>query len=141
MSASTAPPVSETPAPWDGHAAESASPGRAEGRAEIEARVPDFAELGQAAGKGGAAGSLDQLLDVTCTLTAELGRRKLSIAEVLKLNGGAILELDRSVSEPVDVMVQGVLLARGEVVVVEDRFAIRIKEIVDAKKRDGAAPR
>lgn len=102
---------------------------------QIEARVPDFAELAAANSSSAAAGSLDSLMDVTCTVTAELGRRKLSIADVLKFNVGAILELDRVVSEPVDVMVQGVLLARGEVVVVDDRFAIRIKEIVDAKRR------
>ncbi len=104
---------------------------------DVEARVPDFAELGPASAKAPTPGSLDHLLDVTCTVTAELGRRKLSIGEVLKLNAGAILELDRAISEPVDVLVQGVLLARGEVVVVDDRFAVRIKEIVDAKKREG----
>jgi flagellar motor switch protein FliN/FliY len=108
---------------------------------DIEARVPDFADLGAPSTKGAPAGSLDNLLDVTCTVTAELGRRKLTIGEVLKLNVGAILELDRAVSEPVDVMVQGTLLARGEVVVVDDRFAIRIKEIIDSKRRDAAPPR
>lgn len=101
---------------------------------EIEARVPEFAELaGNAAAHG--AGSLDQLLDVSCTVTAELGRLHLAIRDVLKLNIGSILELDRLVSEPVDVIVQGVRLARGEVVVVNDHFAVRIKEIVDPKKR------
>jgi flagellar motor switch protein FliN/FliY len=113
------------------------APARAAGKPDVEARVPDFAELGQAGATPAAPGSLDHLLDVSCTVTAELGRRKLSIGEVLKLNVGTILELDRMVSEPVDVLVQGVLLARGEVVVVDDRFAIRIKEIVDAKRREG----
>jgi flagellar motor switch protein FliN/FliY len=102
---------------------------------EVEARIPEFAELGGAAAPADAAGSLDHLLDVSCTVTAELGRLKMSIGEVLKLNGGSILELDRLVSEPVDIMVQGVLLAHGEVVVVNNHFAVRIKEIVDVKKR------
>jgi flagellar motor switch protein FliN len=101
---------------------------------EIEARVPEFAELAQAAPADGA-GSLDHLLDVNCTVTAELGRVRMSIGEVLKLSVGSILELDRLISEPVDILVQGVLLARGEVVVVNNHFAVRVKEIVDVKKR------
>lgn len=107
---------------------------RATPRPEIEARVPEFAELSGMA-QNGAAGSLDHLMDVSCTVTAELGRVKMSIGEVLKLNVGSILELDRLISEPVDILVQGVLLARGEVVVVNNHFAVRIKEIVDVKKR------
>lgn len=104
-------------------------------QADVEARVPDFAELRESA-EGPGAAPLDRLLDVDVTVTAELGRAILSIGDVLKLNIGSVLELDRPVSEPVDLMVQGVRLARGEVVVVDDCFAIRIKEIVvDAKKR------
>jgi flagellar motor switch protein FliN/FliY len=79
--------------------------------------------------------SLDSLLDVKVTVTADLGRTTRSIADILKLNVGSVLELDRLVTDPVDLMVQGVLLAKGEVVVVEDHFAIRIKEIVDPKRK------
>jgi flagellar motor switch protein FliN/FliY len=100
----------------------------------VEAHVPDFAEL-TPGGATTAPGSLDSLLDVTVTVTAELGRVTLPISEVLRLGLGSVLELNRSVSEPVDLMVQGVRLARGEVVVVDDRFAIRIQEIIDPKKR------
>ncbi len=101
---------------------------------EIEARLADFVPLTPAPGRE-AGGSLNQLLDVTCTVTAELGRAKLAIGDVLKLNIGSVLELDRSVSDPVDVLVQGVRLARGEVVVVNGHFAVRIKEVVETKKR------
>jgi flagellar motor switch protein FliN len=105
---------------------------------DLDVRIPEFADLspanaGEPTGQG--PGGIHHLLDVACTVTAELGRIKLSIGEVLKLNVGSVLELNRLISEPVDVLVQGVLLARGEVVVVNDRFAIRIKEIVDARKR------
>ncbi|HZU35177.1 MAG TPA: FliM/FliN family flagellar motor switch protein, partial [Gemmataceae bacterium] len=93
---------------------------------DVIAKVADFAELREAA-EGAGAASLDRLLDVDVTVTAELGRAMLSIGDILKLNIGSVLELDRPVSEPVDLMVQGVRLARGEVVVVEDCFAIRIK--------------
>jgi flagellar motor switch protein FliN/FliY len=99
----------------------------------VEAQVPDFAELAPAA--AAAANSLDHLMEVSCTVTAELGRTHLSIAEVLKLGVGSVVELDRMLSQPVDVLVQGVLLARGEVVVVNDQFAVRIKEIVEPRKR------
>jgi flagellar motor switch protein FliN/FliY len=100
----------------------------------VEARIPDFTELVPQASAGGN-GSLDNVLDVNCTVTAELGRLQLAIGEVLKLHLGSVLELDRLITDPVDVVVQGVRLARGEVVVVNDHFAIRIKEIVDPKKR------
>jgi flagellar motor switch protein FliN len=100
----------------------------------IEARLPDFTELVPQANSG-ANGSLETVLDVNCTVTAELGRLQLAIGEVLKLHLGSVLELDRLITDPVDVVVQGVRLARGEVVVVNDHFAIRIKEIVDPKKR------
>ncbi len=104
------------------------------GQEGVVARVADFAELTAPAAPGAPA-PLDRLLNVTVTVTAELGRVTLPISAVLSLNVHSVLELNRSVSEPVDLMVQGVLLARGEVVVVEDCFAIRIKEIAEPKKR------
>ncbi len=101
---------------------------------DVVARVASFAEL---TGKGGepGVGGLESLQDVSVTVAAELGRVTLTIGDVLKLGVGSVLELHRSISEPVDLMVQGVRLARGEVVVVDDRFAVRIKEIADPKKR------
>lgn len=105
-------------------------------RGDVVARVADFTE--QAVGTPPATPApLDRLLDVTVAVTAELGRVTLPISAVLNLNVNSILELNRSVGEPVDLLVQGVLLARGEVVVVDDRFAVRIKEIAEPKKRGG----
>ncbi|MGH7174336.1 MAG: FliM/FliN family flagellar motor switch protein, partial [Gemmataceae bacterium] len=103
-------------------------------RSDVVARVADFAEL-TAPATAGPPAPLDRLLDVTVAVTAELGRVTLPISAVLNLNVNSVLELNRSVAEPVDLMVQGVLLARGEVVVVNDCFAIRIKEIAEPKKR------
>ena len=103
-------------------------------RPDVVARVAEFAEL-SANSASAAPAPLDRLLDVTVTVTAELGRVTLPISAVLNLNVNSVLELNRGVAEPVDLMVQGVLLARGEVVVVEDSFAIRIKEIAEPKKR------
>ena len=100
----------------------------------VAAKVPDFAEMTPPAESPNTA-SLDCLMDVRVTVTAELGRAVLPIGELLKLGVGSVLELNRPVSEPVDLLAQGVRLARGEVVVVDDQFAIRIKEITDPKKR------
>jgi flagellar motor switch protein FliN/FliY len=100
----------------------------------VSAKTADFAELDASPATGSAA-ALDNLLDVTVSVTAELGRATTSIGQLLKLNVGSVVELERLVSDPVDLMAQGIRLARGEVVVVEDRFAIRIREIIDPKKR------
>jgi flagellar motor switch protein FliN/FliY len=105
-----------------------------DGGSDIVARVAQFAELTGHPGEP-AIGGLEGLHEVTVTVAAELGRVTLSIGEVLKLGVGSVLELHRSINEPVDLMVQGVRLARGEVVVVDDRFAIRIREIAEPKKR------
>lgn len=103
-------------------------------RPDVVARVADFAEL-SAPATAGTPAPLNRLLDVTVVVTAELGRVTMPISEVLNLNAHSVLELNRSVTEPVDLLVQGVLLARGEVVVVNDCFAVRIKEIAEPKKR------
>ena len=94
------------------------------------AEFPEFDSLKAASETG----SLNHLLDVEVCVTAELGRITMSIGDILKLGLGSVVELDRSVSEPVDLLVQGVPFARGEVVVIEDRFAIRIQEILDPKQ-------
>jgi flagellar motor switch protein FliN/FliY len=100
----------------------------------VEVRAAEFAEL-KPQTTAPAANPLDSLLDVNVLVTVELGRTSLTINEVLKLGVGSVVELDRLVLEPVDLMVQGVRLAHGEVVVVDDRFAILIKEIADPNER------
>jgi flagellar motor switch protein FliN/FliY len=101
-------------------------------RGAVVANLPDYPDfdLNTPAAKGG---SIHHLLDVAVKLTAELGRVSMPIGEVLKLGPGSVVGLDRAIAEPIDLFVQGVLFARGEVVVVEDRFAIRIQEIIDPK--------
>ena len=76
-------------------------------------------------------GSLQQMLEVRFDVEAVLGKTVMPIGEILELGTGSIVELDRLISESVDLVVQGVRVARGEVVVVDDRFAIRIKEIIN----------
>ena len=73
------------------------------------------------------------------TITARLGQTVLPIGEILKLGPGAVVELDRDVSQPVELTVRGMVFARGEVVVVEGHFAIRIKELMPSRGGKGPA--
>lgn len=79
--------------------------------------------------------SIELLLDVPLTVTVELGRAERPIKDILALAPGSVVELDRLAGESVDVMVNGRLIARGEVVVVDDRFGIRITDIVSRAER------
>lgn len=75
------------------------------------------------------------LLDVPLHVSVELGRTRLTIAEVLALRLGSVLELDKLAGEPGDVLVNGTMIARGEVVVVDEKFGIRITEVAPSAKR------
>jgi flagellar motor switch protein FliN/FliY len=75
-------------------------------------------------------GGLDMLQDVEMEVSAELGRTRMSVRELLSLNPGAIVELDRAAGSPADLLVNGRLIARGEVVVIDENFGIRVTEIV-----------
>ncbi len=74
--------------------------------------------------------NLDLLMNVSLGVTAELGRCTLRVSDVLKLGRGSILELDRLANAPIDVLVNNRLIARGEVIAVDDRFGIRVTEVV-----------
>jgi len=104
---------------------------------EVLTRLAGFPQLNPSAVVPAAGTPIDFLLDVTVTMSAELGHTTLSLGDILKLGIGSVVELDRFVGEPVDLSVKGVLLARGEVVVVEDRFAVRVKEIMKPKQGPG----
>ncbi|MGQ9454271.1 MAG: flagellar motor switch protein FliN [Armatimonadota bacterium] len=74
---------------------------------------------------------MDLIMDVNLQVTVELGRTMLKVRDVLALGPGAVVELDRHAGEPVDVVVNNKLIARGEVVVVDENFGVRITEIID----------
>src|SRR5712671_10954 len=84
---------------------------------------------------GGGDVSLDLILDVNVSVALEVGRTKITVRELLQLTQGSILELDRLAGEPLDVLVNGVRVARGEVVVVNDKFGIRLIEVVSPSER------
>jgi flagellar motor switch protein FliN/FliY len=77
--------------------------------------------------------NIDLLMNVSLGVSAELGRCTMRVSDVLKLGKGSVLELDRLAGGPVDVLVNGRLVARGEVVAVDDRFGVRITEVVARK--------
>ncbi len=79
--------------------------------------------------------NLDLLLGVTLRVAVELGRTKMSIESILKLGPGAVVELDKLAGEPVDVLVNDRLIARGEVVVIDDRFGVRITDVLPPAQR------
>jgi flagellar motor switch protein FliN len=79
--------------------------------------------------------SIDLLLDVMLKVNVELGRSTMSIKDILALGPGSVVELDRLAGEPVDVFLNGTLIARGEVVVVDEKFGVRVTEIVTPAKR------
>lgn len=84
------------------------------------------------------AGSLDLLKEVEVEVTLEIGRRRLRIADILKLSAGQMLELSKAAGEPLDILVNGRLLGRGEAVVMGDRYGVRITEIVTPSPRAGS---
>lgn len=79
--------------------------------------------------------NLDVLLDVPLSMSLEVGRSKLSIRDLLQLNQGSVVELDRGAGEPLDVMVNGTLVAHGEVVVVNEKFGIRLTDVISPAER------
>jgi flagellar motor switch protein FliN/FliY len=81
------------------------------------------------------ANKLDFILDIPLNVTVELGRTKLLVKDILQLNQGAVVELSKMAGEPLDVFVNSKLVARGEAVVVNEKFAIRLVDIVSPNER------
>jgi flagellar motor switch protein FliN len=79
--------------------------------------------------------NLEVILDVPVTLSMEVGRTRIPIRNLLQLNQGSVIELDRAAGEPLDVFVNGTLIAHGEVVVVNEKFGIRITDVVSPAER------
>ncbi len=93
-----------------------------------------FSPLAPQGGSGATAG-IDLLLDVALDVSVELGRARLTIAELLALRAGSVVELDKLAGEPADILVNGTPIARGEVVVVDEKFGVRVLEVVSQAKR------
>jgi len=83
--------------------------------------------------------NIDLLLDVAMRVTVELGRTRMKLSQILELQAGSVIELDRLAGDPVDIFVNDHMVARGEVVVVEDKFGVRITEMLSSGGEKAAA--
>jgi flagellar motor switch protein FliN/FliY len=111
---------------------ERTSPLEANGAAGDTARSPETVAY-EAEPAGG--GNLGLVLDIPVQICMELGRTKISIRDLLKLSEGSVVKLERPAGEPLDILVNGCLVARGEVVVTNERFGMRITDIVSTEER------
>ncbi len=84
---------------------------------------------------GGSEVNMDVILDVPVTMAMEVGRTRISIRNLLQLNQGSVVELDRAAGEPLDVFVNGTLVAHGEVVVINEKFGIRLTDVISPAER------
>ncbi len=98
----------------------------------------EFPDLGQAPASPSTKPNIELVRDIHVMLTVELGRTDMLIQDILELTPGKVIELDRLAGEPLDIVVNGKLLAKGEVVVVDENFGIRLTQIVDPDKREAA---
>ncbi|VAX10863.1 Flagellar motor switch protein FliN [hydrothermal vent metagenome] len=104
--------------------------------AETEVESAQFQELqADAAQISTGDTNLDSILDVPVTISMEIGRTRINIRNLLQLNQGSVVELDRLAGEPMDVLVNGTLIAQGEVVVVNDKFGIRLTDVISPADR------
>jgi flagellar motor switch protein FliN len=95
----------------------------------------DGEDMGEAAASTGDTKSLDLILDIPLTVAVELGRSKMLINDLLQLGQGSVIELTKLVGEPLEVLVNQKLVARGEVVVVNEKFGVRLTDIVSPMER------
>jgi flagellar motor switch protein FliN len=123
-------------AEWAAALAES-KPGDAQpSNTAVEQVAPaQFANFAAMSGTGGAGNDIGMILDIPVQLTVELGRTRIPIKNILQLAQGSVVELETVAGEPMDVLVNGYLIARGEVVVVNDKFGIRLTDIVTPSER------
>ncbi len=102
--------------------------------ADAEAQAAQLDELKEE-GAQSSDPRLDTILDIPVTISMEVGRTNISIRNLLQLNQGSVVELDRVAGEPLDVLVNGTLIAHGEVVVINDKFGIRLTDVISQVER------
>jgi flagellar motor switch protein FliN/FliY len=98
-----------------------------------QAKTATFDELVEEPHAGSV--NMDAILDVPVTLSMEIGRTRINIRNLLQLNQGSVVELDRLAGEPMDVLVNGTLIAQGEVVMVNEKFGLRLTDIISPAER------
>lgn len=120
----------------DDWAAALAEQATSEGGGTAELPKAEFDEFdGSQPAPGDEGRNLEVILDIPVTISMEVGRTRISIRNLLQLNQGSIIELDRLAGEPLDVLVNGTLVAHGEVVVVNEKYGIRLTDVISAAER------
>ncbi len=120
---------------WADAMAEQAT-AEAETAADEETTAAAFDDLEDTAvGLADEEANMDVILDIPVTISMEIGRTHISIRNLLQLNQGSVVELDRLAGEPMDVLVNGTLVAHGEVVVVNEKFGIRLTDVISPAER------
>ncbi|MBN2864682.1 MAG: flagellar motor switch protein FliN [Thiotrichales bacterium] len=97
--------------------------------------APDLDALAESRGDSRDKVDLDVLLDIPVTLQLEIGRTKVSIRNLLSYTQGSVVEMDRLAGEPLDLLVNGTLIAHGEVVVINDKFGVRLTDVISPQER------
>ena len=128
----SAPPKQDAEINWDDVKDELEKSRQPAPRTEVS--DPDFNEL-QKTGGGKGSLNLDFILDIPLTLTVELGRCRMLINELLQLGQGSVVELQKIAGEPMDIYVNNRLIARGEVVVINEKFGVRLTDIISPAER------
>jgi len=121
----------------DANAAPAASAAGSDANAEADYERAAFKDLNDNSGQLTTAieTNLDVILDIPVTLSMEIGRTELPINSLLQLNQGSVVELDRLAGEPMDVLINGTLIAHGEVVVINEKFGIRLTDVISPAER------
>jgi flagellar motor switch protein FliN/FliY len=119
----------------DGAVADEWAAALAEQAATESAQPVPLADLKSAPRATEPPANLEAILDIPVTLSVQIGATKISIRNLLQLNQGSVVELDRLAGEPLDVLVNDTLVAHGEVVVVNEKFGIRLTDVVSAQER------
>lgn len=120
---------------WAAALAEQAGASQSGGPNGSDIERAELQRLEDEGANGGAGTSLDMILDIPVTISMEIGRSKIPIRNLLQLNQGSVVELDRLAGEPLDVLVNGTLIAHGEVVVVNEKFGIRLTDVISPAER------
>jgi len=105
------------------------------GHVSVDVQPASFAEFEHVSSPQGDSRNLDMLLDIPLQVTVELGRTKRTVQEILALSSGAIIELDKLAGEPVDILINSKLIAKGEVVVIDENFGVRVTDIISQRDR------
>lgn len=124
----------DAPAPTVGFAASAAAQRAA--APQIPVAAASFPDVGSESMGDGRGGNMDLLVDVELEVVVELGRRRLPLADVLRLSAGSVIELEKLMGEPLEVYANGKLIAEGEAVVIDEQFGIRITSIAAKRRRE-----